>query len=280
MNYVHLNEYDIRNAVGVTVRSYRYDSGKTVMHCHNFLEFEYIVSGCGYHYVNDRKVEISPGDFWGIGTEDFHRYEVRDVEMRNLIVLPSRTTEDIRKLLEGQRFPMSGNVPPPKRKRVEELFGMVNESYGNPSPYSNPRLAGLTLALLTEYLEYAAEQPSIKKAGAYRYIQSALQYITQNSHRSLTIQETADAVNLSVSYLSTIFYEYVGCHFPEYLSRIRLKNACLLLSETNFSVTEIAARTGFVCTSTMNRAFLRYQGVSPSEYRKQNRIKTSSEVSL
>ncbi len=270
MDLIHLYDCHLRNSVGISARSYRWNDCYPIMHGHDFFEFEYIVSGTGYHYVNDRRYEISPGDFWGFGLEDFHRYEVRDVEMRNLNVLFLQTNAEMQKLLSAQCFPIHGNIPSPKRKQVEELFHMVETTFHESSPYLDQRLSGLTIALLTEYFEHAEKQLTTRSSSTYQYIQSALQYINTHCHELVTLQETADAINVSASYLSSIFSGYVGCHFPEYLTRTRLKKACVLLADQSISITEIASQTGFGCTATMNRAFQRYQGTSPSLFRKKN----------
>ena len=53
----------------------------------------------------------------------------------------------------------------------------------------------------------------------------------------------------------------------EYIQRVRLKEAALLLSQTEMSVIEISEASGFQTLSHFNRSFLNTFGMSPTKYR-------------
>ncbi len=270
MNRVRMNEVSNRTDVTITARSYHLNDC-ILFHGHDFYEFEYIVSGHGVHYVNNCCYEVKPGDFWGLGLNDYHRYENTDVELCNLILLYPRVSPEIKTLLRQQSFPLYGNIPENRRQHVESWFACVEETYRCDSPFREKRLTGAVLVLLSEYLTYACPaKETDHDQSAYRYVHAALQFIANHSHEAITLRDTAMAVNISAAYLSHIFTDYTGCHFTEYLNQLRVQNACNLLVEGQFSVTEIAYRTGFGSVSNLNRAFQRYQGTSPSLFRKKN----------
>ncbi len=272
MIHMHVNSYALNNTAGISVRSYVWE-GNNPIHGHNFYEFEYIGAGTGYHVLNDRSYEMTPGMVVCLSPDDYHRYDTDEMDVRNLIVVPEATAEPIRSLLSGQSFPRCGVVPPEHRTRIEGLFDRIEENYHTPSEFRDTRILAYTLALLTEYLEYSVLccDKNTVAWKSYSHVQKALQYIDAHFFEPLTLQDVSDAVNISGAHLSSIFPSFVGCHFTEYLTQVRLKEAKYLLRESQLSVLEIAYKTGFGYISTMNRAFNRYLHISPSAYRKQNR---------
>nr|MBP3282259.1 helix-turn-helix domain-containing protein [Treponema sp.] len=85
---------------------------------------------------------------------------------------------------------------------------------------------------------------------------------------SLGLTKVAEAFSVSENYVSVVFKEQVGENFQSYLENVRLGHACLLLKETNYSVDEIAEKSGYYTVQSFRRAFKRVKGTTPTEYRK------------
>ncbi|MGD6875688.1 response regulator transcription factor [Bacillus infantis] len=98
-------------------------------------------------------------------------------------------------------------------------------------------------------------------------IDSAIKYIQDNYHASLTLKSIADSVYLSPSHFSRMFKEQLGMTFVEYLAFIRIQKAKSLLRLTSFSVEVIANNTGFSTAGYFSTTFKKVVGVTPSEYR-------------
>jgi len=60
-----------------------------------------------------------------------------------------------------------------------------------------------------------------------------------------------------------------GLAYAELVSRCRCKEACSLLVESEERVQDIAARLGYADPSSFSRAFMRWTGSSPRNYRRQ-----------
>lgn len=74
---------------------------------------------------------------------------------------------------------------------------------------------------------------------------------------------------MSRSYLSRMFNKELGCSFSDYVNNFRIEESKRLLeTEPTASIQEIAERSGFHSISTFRRAFVKYTGLIPSEYRK------------
>jgi len=99
-----------------------------------------------------------------------------------------------------------------------------------------------------------------------QYIQKALQYIAGHFQFDISLDEVAAYVNLNSSYFSHYFKKQVGVNFVEYVTRIRLQEAQLLLSEPDIKIKEIASKVGFRDARYFAKIFKNYMGVTPSQY--------------
>lgn len=87
--------------------------------------------------------------------------------------------------------------------------------------------------------------------------------------QELSLETVSRALSYHKKYISTAFKEACGVGLAEYLTTIRIQNACTLMEEGVTSVGEIAARCGFADAQYFSRVFKSKMGVSPSVYRKQ-----------
>jgi AraC-like DNA-binding protein len=105
------------------------------------------------------------------------------------------------------------------------------------------------------------------------YIQEAVTYIEQNYQRNLTVEELADVCKLNRSYFSKLFKESMGCPPQEFLIRMRLSKATGLMESSSASIGEIAAKCGYPNQLHFSRAFKKRYGVSPREWRVQQKTR-------
>ncbi|WP_286895788.1 MULTISPECIES: helix-turn-helix domain-containing protein [Sphingobacterium] len=62
----------------------------------------------------------------------------------------------------------------------------------------------------------------------------------------------------------------LGCTLRRYVLEFRIQKACLLLTETNAKISDIAYQTGFSDLAHFTNSFKRSMGMQPSVYRKKN----------
>ncbi|HWR39135.1 MAG TPA: response regulator [Patescibacteria group bacterium] len=100
-----------------------------------------------------------------------------------------------------------------------------------------------------------------------RVINKACEYIVQNCHRNLSLDEVAQSVHLSSYYFSRLFKQHKGCNFVEFITRSRLALAQKMLRESDYSVVFIAMKVGYQDTSYFCRVFRNELGMTPNQYR-------------
>lgn len=100
-------------------------------------------------------------------------------------------------------------------------------------------------------------------------ISHVIKYI-RSSYADCSLVEAANLVFLTPSYLSTLFSRETGMTFSSYLQKIRMENACRLLSDPTIHQYEVAARIGYDNPKNFTRAFKAYFGETPQDYRKKH----------
>ena len=85
-----------------------------------------------------------------------------------------------------------------------------------------------------------------RNLGSRHNIQKAKRYIEENyAMEDLSLQEVADSVGMSVTYLSRTFKSETNMNFVKYLVQVRMEKARELLAESELSAQETAYRVGF-----------------------------------
>lgn len=98
-------------------------------------------------------------------------------------------------------------------------------------------------------------------------IKKAIRYISQNYANALTLDIVANQVHLNPTYFSTLFKQSTGSSFKEYLNMVRVEESKRLLSNTDYSLIDIAIATGFEDQSYFTKVFKRYTGLTPKQFR-------------
>lgn len=82
-----------------------------------------------------------------------------------------------------------------------------------------------------------------------------------------SLDNIADALGVSYTYLSKLFKKSIGEGFVEYITRRRIEYSIELLKDQSLSIDRIAGMVGYMHTPTYIRNFKKIKGVSPGKYR-------------
>jgi transcriptional regulator GlxA family with amidase domain len=107
-------------------------------------------------------------------------------------------------------------------------------------------------------------------------IQSALVYAKNNLHTALTVDQLADAANLSPRQFSRAFRAETGQSPAKAVENLRVEAARLMMEQGRHPIDVVARETGFADRERMRRAFLRAFGQPPQVIRRNSRAQIES----
>lgn len=84
----------------------------------------------------------------------------------------------------------------------------------------------------------------------------------------LSLQDLADMLHISPTYLSRLLKNEIGVSFIEYLIQVRVEKAIQIMSDPTIKLYEVARRVGYNNQHYFSTAFKKVVGLSPAEYRK------------
>ncbi len=96
--------------------------------------------------------------------------------------------------------------------------------------------------------------------------------IQREYNKKWTIEDMANFINLSPSYLHASYKRFFGTSPLNDLILVRVERARVMLSDTKKSVNEIAVMLGYNNPSHFIRQFTKKEGISPYKYRQQTKF--------
>lgn len=104
------------------------------------------------------------------------------------------------------------------------------------------------------------------------YIKEALTFIEQNFQSDISVEDIAASCGLNRSYFGKIFHTAIGKTPQEFLITYRMTKAAELLKLTKLSIGDISNAVGYANQLHFSRAFKNVYGISPKNWRKENRV--------
>lgn len=98
-------------------------------------------------------------------------------------------------------------------------------------------------------------------------LRELISWLQFNFNANCSVEALASRAGLSPRHFSRLFISETGISPSRYVMTIRLDHAASLLKTTNWSLSLIAQRSGFLSTDSLRRGFIHRWGVTPAKYR-------------
>lgn len=136
---------------------------------------------------------------------------------------------------------------------------------------TSPKQLQASVQLLAIFAKFLAKDVNSDLLAAHAhdrlYINIAKNFIFAHASEPLHLRDVAEHVHVSTNYFSKFFKKATGIGFSAFLTRVRVENAKNKLANPVLTINEVAHEVGFGSLSQFNRAFHRYVGCSPREFR-------------
>ena len=124
-----------------------------------------------------------------------------------------------------------------------------------------------SLTLVFERLFQNTVLHTDSSANPEKLVEDIKQYIENNFHHEININDIADHFAITPAYMSRLFKKHSNIKPIEYLMNCRIHQACLFFQESDLTVREIAELCGYSNQYYFSKAFKQMTSFSPSEYR-------------
>lgn len=153
---------------------------------------------------------------------------------------------------------------------------------GGVSPASIYRISGYYInkcdetndpAYMLHYRNRAIEELAgrvkevLNKPRGSGYVEQCRDYIRKHYRDKVYLEDIADSLGLSPSYLSRLFKKQTGICLQDAVNEERVYRAGNLLLYSDYSLTEIAHYVGFPNQSYLGKIFKKYKKMTPMAYR-------------
>ncbi|MBO5460164.1 MAG: AraC family transcriptional regulator [Lachnospira sp.] len=245
-------------------------------HVHPFYDVTYLISGECTCFVNHNIYKLSKGDLIIIPPGEIHRSTFHGNMQSERFVLSFRDDQLgwIRSLI-GEKLVAESlktdviSIPSKRRDYVESLLNKLLFESDDPDILSPAFIqAGLLELLLFVIRCQQYENNVLKEIDVdNQLMQEIATYVYNNYDKKISLDDMAQRFHISRSYLSKKFKTATGFGFKEYLNMVRIEESKRLLSNTDYSLIDIAIATGFENQSYFSRIFKKYTGLTPKQFR-------------
>ena len=263
------------------IYSYNTTEGYTfASHLHSCYEFIHIIHGNLLYTVEGSDYMLSDGDFIMTKPAELHSFsfpkkckyerEFFHIYPGFLSMFPELLEQlDNRESGYFNRFPAEVVT----RYGIDKIFKGIEENCANRTPETDFISFTYALQLVTRVNQVLkAEQPEKQEVITNRLASRVSDYIDTHYAESITIDSIASSMFVSQSYLSRVFKKETGITVKAYLNMRRVTAAKNLIMEGQ-QITHSYSSCGYNDYSTFFRAFVKYAGMTPEEFRKKHNKK-------
>lgn len=116
-------------------------------------------------------------------------------------------------------------------------------------------------------LDYARRMNKLRKDKICSiHVVRCIDYMHDNLHSKITIEELAGICNLHPSYLSRLFKKETGVSVSEYIIRLKIEAAGNMLLYSDLTLSEISSILAFGDQSYFTSVFRKHTGFTPRKY--------------
>lgn len=233
----------------------------------------YISKGSGTYYFDDKTIHLERGDLFLLFPDEITTYQSDNSDPWSYywLGISGRKAKEYFSYskIHTTKFIQDKTD---KSKQIGDLMALAveytNKDMGNQIQNETFYLSTVYNVLYKLSHNFPIDQTSLFTNQTQSICQLAKRNIDKRYKDNLTIQNLANDLNVSRSYLSKNFQKYYHTSPKAYLMEVRMERAKQLLKITDEPINIIGKSVGYPDSLGFSRAFKKYFGIAPSKYRK------------
>ncbi|UOQ86722.1 helix-turn-helix transcriptional regulator [Gracilibacillus salinarum] len=243
------------------------------LHQHQAMEIMYVIDGKCQVEVDQRTVQMRKGQYIFIQSQVKHRliidrsHPCRMLNIEFIIEERDESYISFEKLAGQLNGLWEANRSHLLLKDNESVFFTLRQlvlELDHQSSENELLIDNLIIQLL---MWMARNQRELESDADNQYIKKALTFIHESYDTEITVTDIANVTHLHPNYLHRIFKQSLGSTINQYITKVRMDKAKMLLINTGIPVTDIANYVGMNTSQYFSSTFKRNTGLSPSAYR-------------
>jgi AraC-like DNA-binding protein len=235
----------------------------------HFIDLSYIIRGKATYKVDGVPYEVSAGDLLCIpkGSTREPRTDPDDLMecyCLNFMLKDSRTGADV-------VLPFDIVTHIGERTTLVRLWNLIFQSWLLKERGYALQTKGYAMLILSEVFSIITYDHQLTNADAR--VRKVVSYVTEHMRSQLSVTHLAEMVQLNPVYFCSLFRKSMGTSVNQFIRRIRVNRAEMLLEEGVLNVTEVADMCGFNDVYYFSRLFKSLKGIPPSAVAKGGRTK-------
>lgn len=235
-------------------------------HLHNHIELVYMLEGKTITHVDGKKSILKKGDIFISFPNQVHQFISDGPELYHLFIFTPKLVKDMRHYFknyipDNNVITNAGSSP-----NLLTLLTYIANAYKSSYQYKELQIKGYLLAFFSELLNLL----ELKKINTTNLstLQNIMIYCSENYTKELTLASISNDLHISKYYVSHLLKSKLDLGFSDYVNSLRISEACNLLLQDDMSITEISYQVGFNTIRTFNRAFNKFMGMTPTDFKK------------
>lgn len=229
-------------------------------HLHRSFELWFGETGEFLLTIDSEIHTLKAGDIALILPYQTHQVETEMENSGHIWIFSPEYLEDYLPLIKGKSF--LNPVIPVGRTKSNQLYDSLFES----NSFFRHKAALYEILYL-----YEQHTKLVKTRGEENILELILLWVSSHFQNEVTLGQLSEDIGYSKDYVSKVIAQKLESTFPKLINQYRINQACYLLANSDYSITEVASLSGFQNARTFNRNFLQKIGHSPKDYRKNAR---------
>jgi len=259
-----------------------YDIG---MHQQEFYEINIITKGEGIHFIEENKIPAKVGSVFIIPPNITHGYiGGKNFNVFHILLSEKFMQKNITDLQQLPNFYMLFNAEPLMRtttrnllhlsldkKQIKVVFEIINKLLDlddKTDSITSLIKSNICMVLITYLCSIYPTSFNSKNTESDESFMKSISYIHKHYNEKITIEDLCKISHLSRSTYIRKFKEIVKIPPSTYINKQRIEAAKNMLITTNYSLSEIAYRTGFYDAPHFIKNFELETNITPTNYKK------------
>jgi len=253
----------------------------------HFFELIYVMDGTGVQIVNKNRFQYRKGNLFLLTPKDQYSFNIdaptqffflrfNELYVKDYLSKDKEAVKQVEYILQNASHRpgciLKNKVDKPL---IASLISSIRNEQINQQIYYNrvtEQIVNTIITVVARNIALKLPKNISEKTG--EPILDMLSYIQQHilEPKNLKAEIMSKHFHMSIHYLGKYFKKQTGDTLQNYIANFKMRLVETRLLHSDMRINEITYELGFSDESHLNRAFRKYKGMNPSEYRKADQV--------